>query len=260
MNAFWALVQNDLRFRKTRSKQRRFALKMYSAAAVLLGIAWYTFAVIHGYMQPQYLMWWIPSLIFVPVGFSIYVVNKEWRSGTAAWWLSMPYSRRFLLAAKFTACVIRITKMYLVGIISIMLLAAEAILIRPGLWRFEMLGDILAKSGSVFLLLIASAPLLIMFGFTLAIMGKSTWRAASPLLWILFIGFMNLFMGYVFKSYSLLWKLDDPADWHKYNIGMPDWPFFTPVIALFLILVFAVILPVMCFLFASYVLERQAEV
>jgi hypothetical protein len=260
MNVFLSLVRNDLRLKKTRTRQHRNLFWSYLAAAVLLGIGWYTWSVCKGFMQPQFLLWWLPCLIFVPNGYSFFLIKQEWRAGTASWWLSLPYSRHLLLGAKFTACLIRVVQLFAIGFICIILLGIEAIFLRPDIWRMDILGDLLLKGSSVFLLLIALSPLTIMFGLTLAVLGHSAWKAVSPLFWFLYIGFMNLFMFTAFKSYSLIWKLDDPAQWKMYNIGMPDLPFFTSGITILLIVAFVVVLPVLFFLFAARVLERQAEV
>ncbi|WKB35691.1 ABC transporter permease subunit [Terrilactibacillus sp. S3-3] len=46
--------------------------------------------------------WVIPWIIFV---LSVGVVKREWANETVGWWLSLPYSRRLLIIAKFWAMV-----------------------------------------------------------------------------------------------------------------------------------------------------------
>lgn len=140
--------------------------------------------------------WGIPWMIF---GLSISLIHREWRNETVGWWLTFPYPRSTLVVAKFWAMLVRGVSLACSILLLIIVFGAFATLVSSTL----SFGDFLAfiKSGLIPILLdLAALPLAVGAGLILGTLGRTKFRPAMPLFWII---------------WGLSWGLSGSAGWFE---------------------------------------------
>lgn len=195
MSVFWALVNNDLMLKKRKRSQFSVWTKFYLGIAIVIGLGGYTWSLLQGFIDLNALFSFIPFMIIIPFGVSLSIISSEWQQDTTGWWLSLPYSRGFLLGAKCTTSYLRFVLSMLIILVVGIALALEAIMIKPDLYTMQqLLGGLQLGILNAFWNILIS-PLPILLGVTLAIVKRSHWRPASPLFWLSFILIINLYFN-----------------------------------------------------------------
>lgn len=155
----------------------------YVALAVIVGLGFFTYVVMQGNFQPQY-MWyftfWLPWMAF---GFAIHMVGREWQNHTFGWWLALPYSRMKLIAAKFVAILLQACTVYcgLFAIIILLSLYAQLLSIENtvDMSAFLLWGLLF------FTLFLAIFPFMAATGILIGTLTRSRKKVVLPLLGIL---------------------------------------------------------------------------
>lgn len=251
MNVFWALVSNDLMLKKRTSSQFSVWTKLYLGIAIVIGLGGYTWSLLQGFIALNYIFSFIPFLIITSFGVSMSIIGSEWQNDTAGWWLSLPYSRNFLLGAKCTASFLRFIQSMLIILVVGLALALEAILIKPDLYTMQQLfGGLQLGIQNAFWNILLS-PIAILLGVTLAIVKQSHWKPALPLFWISFILMINLYFNKFLNFATENAPNDNPPLGISINMSSNNY--------LALILV-AFTLSALLFAISSYLLDRHVEV
>jgi hypothetical protein len=176
------------------SRQWRMIYTIFFAAVALILTTYFSRSF---HLELKYIWnvcWGIPWIVF---GISIGKIKREWGNGTVDWWLSLPYSRWKLIAAKFMAMLIRGTGIALLIFVLIILFGAYATLISSNLSFHDFLTFI--RSGWLPMLLdLAAFPLMSSLGLTLGVLHQSIWRPAGILFWI---------------CWGILWSLGSATGW-----------------------------------------------
>lgn len=253
MNAFWALVRNDLQLKKRTIHQVSAWTKFYFGIAIIIGLGGYTWGIIQGFLTWEYYyLAFLPFLIFLPFAYSISMTSKEWRNGTMGWWLTLPYPRSFLLSAKCLASFLHFVKSMVLIVAVVIVLQLEAILIRPDLFTVQQLFRDL-QFGAIDSLweIILFSPLSILVGIVMAIVRRSHLKPALPLFWV---GFMLLANVYPAKALGLT-PQNAPAGYpiQGLHISMSGNGFITT-------LLFSLVVSALLFAFSTYILDRHVEV
>lgn len=248
MSVFWALVRNDLKHGRHHSRPGQTWRKFYAALAILFGVIMYTWAVLKGVIKVEFVLLYLPAFLILPIVFGWQGLKREWGSGTAGWWLALPYSRRVLLGAKATAGFLRFLRVILSLLIVIFLLALEAVLLRSDLYG-NMLSEALRPAMISSLTALILSPLSLLLGITLGVLQSSKWRPALPLFWLLIIIAVNV-------SDNLGHSL---GIWGK-ELNLQSYIAFSslrPAVILYWLGVLAS--AAILYFFAAYVLDRHVE-
>jgi len=81
-------------------------------------------------------------LIGIPYLLTQQVINHEWKNCTAGWWLSLPYSRTFLLASKSVVGLFRFLKILLIFVPVILCLTLITSYLQPEASNLRSLYDV----------------------------------------------------------------------------------------------------------------------
>ncbi|MDF2725305.1 MAG: hypothetical protein K0Q59_4982 [Paenibacillus sp.] len=188
---FWDLVVHEFKSKgnwkhQNRSGAAKWWWMIYIAFLVLAGLSVTMYFAINNTLRLEYL-WFaafgLPYIIFF-VGYGN--VKGEWENDTYGWWLTLPYSRHRLVAAKWLGGLIRVAIIGL-GIFVLALLYSSLI---AALLDGYTMGDVarFIKSGIKWLLMLGLSPLLMSFGILTACSQHTAIVPISPILWIVFMG------------------------------------------------------------------------
>lgn len=248
-SVFWALVKNDLKREWHHSRHEQVWWKYYVGFAILFIEVIYTWAVLQGAVRIEFMLLALPGLFFLPIVFGWQVIKREWRSGTFGWWLALPYSRRLLLGAKCLASYLRFLRTVLIFFGVILVLIVEAILLRPVLWNWSSIADVLRLISLMAIWLFAFSPVATLLGITMGVLQKSRWRAALPLVWLLFVVFGNVFSQVTTVQRLAVQQPGNTGPLISFN--------YQPIGYIYSL--FPLVIAVILYFFAVFVLERQVE-
>ncbi|WP_206809414.1 ABC transporter permease subunit [Paradesulfitobacterium ferrireducens] len=182
MSALQALIRNDLHLHRQKRAHRSSA-RGFSFAAMLIVFAAVTWGIYQGRvsLNSGFMLWLTPVFLLIQVIVSFALITIEWRSGTAGWWLSLPYSREMLVGSKTVASFLVSVQSYLLvlGVSSFFMI--EAVLIRPDQYSYEILWSYLKISGLGTLWYLCLSPVAALSGTLLGVVVKSRWKKAVPL-------------------------------------------------------------------------------
>ncbi|WP_018131393.1 ABC transporter permease subunit [Effusibacillus pohliae] len=259
MSVFGALVQNSLKLRKHRPERWRYAWRAYLALAIVLGLGWYTWALLHGNVTSPFFFWYLPALVFVGFWTGYSQIKREWRGGTAGWWLSLPYPRHWLLGAKLVAAGIRYLLVLVIGYVSTLILFFEGIWLQPNVWNGQMLLFTAVTLVKLLLFLLLGGPFFLTFGLALGVLQQTSWKVISPLFWLLYIAVANVLMWKTFSSLNLDVNKADRSGFWMFVSGLV--PQLHDIVTLSILMLLAsLVLGGLLFWFATRLLERHAEV
>lgn len=139
---------------------------------------------IHRKFNPQYIWYIFWALPFVALSFGIYSVHREWSQNTWSIWLSLPYSRLMLLAAKSIDSLFRTVRIFLLAYMGIALCYTIYLLFHPTLGYSDWLEFFLSGLKWIIPLLIM-IPVAITFGIMVYSFSKTTWQPLVTLIWML---------------------------------------------------------------------------
>ncbi len=193
---FWSLVKQDVKGRRTRNRRFPKAWRITYLVIIILAIIGYTtYSALQKNVDFSAIWLFSLGMPFVVFGISLSIVAREWRNNTAAWWLSLPYSRIKLMTAKWIASMLRgvlfdIAVFLVVALLSLYSMALQGDLTHPFLLPFFSQGI------RWFLFVIAITPFVSSLGILFAIITRSKARPVIPLLWVLFILLWNVVYGH----------------------------------------------------------------
>jgi len=180
----WLFLTKDELTRKNPFKSTKKWWLVYGFICVLLLIAILTFLNANVNLRPEGFMYATFALPYLSFMMSFILVKREWKNGTIGWWLALPYSRSTLLAAKFTAGIIRTLVVLLIAWTGI-----QAIYLYTLLFQDLTLQDwfqFVQLSAEWFLLLLIYTPFMSAFGVLTAIITFSRLKPVVPLLWVIY--------------------------------------------------------------------------
>ncbi|WP_067931803.1 ABC transporter permease [Alicyclobacillus kakegawensis] len=187
-STFWALVRHDFKHRRRRRTPipRAWRLAYVAAVAlVLLAVATYDGRGGHYRLGP---VWWVAfGLPFTSFGLAVNTMVTEWKNGTVGWWLTLPYPRLHLSAAKFVAAVVRSVFIYALTYMAMAFFGLYTALVSGHLDLGYTAGYLLTGL-KVMGLSLTVCPFVAAFGVVYGALAESRARPAMPLTWILFSG------------------------------------------------------------------------
>jgi ABC-2 type transport system permease protein len=251
MSVFWALVNNDINIAKSRKRSKGFWGKFYFILGLLCGITFYTMALLYGQTSPEFLHI-VPSfLLFAFFAVNIRLIKREWQGNTVGWWLSLPYSRKLLLGAKFTAGYLRVLRTTFITFIVSLLFWVGGMLLRPDIWGRYNLCEIFMETGKTYIMVLLLSPCILVFGMALVVLKNTKWSPATPLFWIcipllLSCLYSTVLNPHIASGNNFIW-----------NIGFAK---FTQSLFDILCIIVSFIIAYLLFLFTTYLLERHVEV
>ncbi len=194
MKEFWALVGNTRRLKKIDSFRSTPWWKIYVGFFWLLALGGFCFGVYYGAIRPHALEAIMPVVLILTFIISMSVISREWSAQTVFWWLTLPYPRAELLAAKLVGAYFRFLKIVAWSLIVLAVFAVAGMLLNPALWSLSMLVGVAVRTARAYLLTVAVSPLAVTLGLFLAVTRHSRLRPLIPLIWVLMI---LLFLSYL---------------------------------------------------------------
>lgn len=250
MHVFWTLVRNDARLGFAIRREDKAIWKIFSLAALLMGVG------IGLYSSDLFAIRFIfvLNIIATSPGISILVIflfpfniaqkmlPAEWKNGTVGWWLSLPYSRKFLMAAKSMAGFSRFIKLLLIFVIPAMSLTILTIYLHQDISEIVLLNDLPRRILYYSAIAILLSPTVFILGNTLTVLGKSQMNVLTVLLTALTI------IGVIFLMFTrnIILSPDSfgSAAWHS----------------LLSIFGFSMGLSALFFFLGAYVLEHKVDI
>lgn len=209
MNAFMALVRNDIGFSIVRIQRKHRYFWLYAAAAAVLWAIQYAITLdgASGFaMDPRFSVFAVVPVLFYVSGTAFSV---EWRRDTAGWWLALPHPRPVLLAAKAVATWVKAVMLVFVVTAVAALLLPGAMLLRPGAVAPAIASVYIGRVLQLLALLLLFSPCAAMSGLLFRLIARSSWRAASPLIWFglptAFFYLISLFTGPIADEAVMDW-------------------------------------------------------
>lgn len=190
-SVFLPLIRHESSIIRSRKNGRRHSKGwryFYAAVILLVVLAATPFISLNGDFFGFQTTWYFSyGLLFATCGISIRQVNREFQSGTAGWWLSLPYSRSTLVITKAAGSLVQAVRIIAVGFGLIFIWGLYVMLLNPGTFSHDFIAFV--QAGVKWLMsIIAFTPFVVGFGTMMAIIGKTKARPALPLLWILIWG------------------------------------------------------------------------
>lgn len=189
-----AMVRNDLQLIKERRYyfEHSIWMKIYSILAILIAIGLFTWGLLRIPRVPLkfnmgIMFWYIPILLFVQLIIGLSMVRREWRNGTAAWWLTLPYSRSLLLMSKAIASFVRFFQTFFIMWCFALFFVLEVIVLRPDVYKVADLLSFFYLSLLGSLWMISLCPAIIFIGISLGILIQSRLKPLVPLAWVFII-------------------------------------------------------------------------
>jgi len=189
---FKALVRHELTIKGNVSKRNRASVAkmwwiVYGVILIVTGVSIGFYFAVHHTLQLSAL-WYVylgfPYYLFF-IGFGIFKMELE--NDTHCWWLTLPYPRKWLVAAKWIAAGLRIS-IILIGVYAVIALFSLAITICLKFYTWTDLGSMLHVGADWLILIIGLCPLIMSFGILTAISRITAIRPLAPVLWVVFMG------------------------------------------------------------------------
>lgn len=251
MNLFITLVMKDLGVVKNKRWNNSFWNKVYWIIALICGFVLYTVLVMRGKITPAFVNVVPVILLYASFPISISVIKREWRDNTALWWLQLPYSRRMLLGAKFTAALFRFLRTELIALLISAVVWGEGMILQPDIWKMNSLSAALAGLGKIYLQVILISPLFIAYGMLVVILMRTALKPAAPLFWI----FYGVMISFFFSTFFNVLLKGGAGSLGAFAIlGL------SAQATVFLGIVISLMAAFLIFLFAAFILEKYVEV
>ncbi|SEC40857.1 ABC transporter permease subunit [Paenibacillus sp. GP183] len=224
---FWKMVHHEFKLKGSWKGRSRLHLSkgwvfLYLALIVIVGAGITTYYSVH-YELPLKRLWsvWI-GVPYVLIAFGVAILKREWENETYGWWLTLPYSRLWLVSAKWIAAWLRM----LVAVLSVFALLsiyALAISISLSLYTLAEVESFILTGLQWLLLMIGFSPFLLAVSLLIAGTQFSSLRPLSPILWAGFVGGISYAFGGLGKFFP-----DSPtarslteAAWHPIPWEVP---------------------------------------
>ena len=254
---FWTLVHNDARLGFTIRREDKALWRFLGFVAFLMGVAVYASDVFAEWVIVVLNFIASPSAgIFVflmvsTLSYSLIRVPKEWTNRTVGWWLSLPYSRRLLLAAKSMSCLFSFLNYLLIVAIVIMALVILKINLHPQVGNIALLNDIPQRILYNLVIALLLSPFFVILGVTLSVLGKSKANLGKSQMKVLSIFLQTLVVGIVLAASFLIYPIQ--------TVISPESFRFVSWTSLFLITGSSMGLSAIFFFLSAYVLEHKVD-
>ncbi|MDP4093305.1 MAG: hypothetical protein Q8920_08090 [Bacillota bacterium] len=251
MSTFSKLVMNDIGIAKNRNRQFAYWSKIYFFTAIICGFIIYTVLLLTSQVTPEVIGIAPAFLLFTSFFTSMAMIIREWKGNTVGWWLQLPYSRKMLLGAKFTAGFIRFLRVAVIALVISLAFWIEGMILKPSIWKHYDVGYVTTELGKMYIEILALCPLLIVSGMLFAILRHTKFRPVSPLFWVAYGGLISLMFSTFFNSKT---NTDFRSTW---TFAFPGLSTGTTLIVGILL---SFVLAYLIFQFAAFLLEKHAEV
>lgn len=254
---FWALVHNDARLGFAIRREDKAVWKFIGFVALLMGVA--------VYVSDLFAEWVIVVLNFIAspsagifvflmvstLSYSLIRVPKEWTNRTVGWWLSLPYSRRLLLATKSMSCLFSFLNYLLIIAIVIAFLVILKINLHSQVGNIALLNDIPQRILYNLVIALLVSPFFVILGVTLSVLGKSKANLGKSQMKVLSIFLKALVVGIVLIASFIIYPIQTVISPESYR--SVSWN------SLSLIIGISMGLSALLFFFAANVLEHKVE-
>jgi ABC-2 type transport system permease protein len=200
LSAFMHLVKHEARWNIGANKGIRWGL-IYGIAGLILGLTFFTYAVLNGYMKLQYMMFYGYGLPFVIMPIAFTLINKEWKNRTYGWWLSLPYSRVWLLLCKWIGTLLQMLKVYLLFMLGIIVFTLYAMIL-TGDYSMATLYDQLKTAFKYLLFLLVIFPVIASYGLLTGVIAQTKLKPLMPLMWLVMVLSINLFIQLINSGFA----------------------------------------------------------
>lgn len=195
-STFLFLVKDEFRRRNSAKHSNKWWM-FYVAAGILIGLIFA--AVFADNLDPygvMFMSFGFPYITFI-IAFSI--VIREWKNGTAGWWLTLPYPRRSLILSKYAASICTAVIMHVIFWVGAQLFVAYALILQ-GNFDFHSLAAFMKTSAIWYGVIMMVIPFMTAFGTLTGVVSRSRLKPLTPMLWII----------YGLSGNSLFWVLESP--------------------------------------------------
>ncbi|GAA3409053.1 ABC transporter permease [Paenibacillus hodogayensis] len=201
---FWALVRHEYRGKGSWRKQNRSPITrrwkaVYAAIMLAAGLGVTLYLAVHHtlrFEQLWYVTYGLPYMFFF-FGYGSY--KREWENETYGWWLTMPYPRFWLIAAKWLGALLRILTIWTIvyvlafAYVSLITIALES-------YTFADVGHFMVTGFNWLVLTIGFSPFITALGLFTGNTQYTTLRPLLPVLWVLCMGGMGTLYSASFNS------------------------------------------------------------
>lgn len=224
LSAFMHLVKHEARWNIGAKKGIRWGL-IYGLAGLILGLTFFTYAVLNGYMQIQYMNGYGLPFVIMPIAFTL--INKEWKNRTYGWWLSLPYSRVWLLLCKWIGTLLQMLKVYLLFLLLIIVFTLYAMIL-TGDYSMATLYDQFETAFKYLLFLLVIFPVIASFGLLTGVIAQTKLKPLMPLMWLMMILSINLFIQLINSGFAFgsEWFKQDTNSFVAFHLSIACIPVF----------------------------------
>ena len=207
--SFAYLVKQDaLRWKRSGTTKTWFWTYVALIAIAVVGII--TVWSLKGRFDPLVLLFCTFGFPYMTFMFAYTMLHREWKNGTYGWWLTLPYPRLWLVAAKYLSALLQVLLFYAVCYVVTLLLTLYGKGLDGSLQPDRFFG--FAKMTSLWYgLLIAYAPFMLAFGLLSGTVAQSRWKPLMPIMWL----------GFAVSGNMVLWlsKFWDDRVWNRSDWG-----------------------------------------
>ncbi|MCD1260575.1 ABC transporter permease subunit [Paenibacillus athensensis] len=194
-SVFWSLVRHEMAMKGNRRKGSQVARKWWMVYFVVLATAGLVAALyfaLHNELNLPYIWYATLGIPYIAMMFGVNSIKREWDNETQGWWLTLPYRRSLLVAAKWVSSTLltlaALAAVYIVGTV-----LATGIALGISGYSLANVGGFMIIGLNWLLPLAGFCPLLLALGMLIAASQYTKARPISPLLWFLFMGGCSLF-------------------------------------------------------------------
>ncbi|MCL6593217.1 MAG: ABC transporter permease [Alicyclobacillus sp.] len=182
---FWALVKHDFKRRKRGRLQAYRGWWWVYALGVCAALLVLSSRLGQAALDLRFAWFAVFGLLFLSFGLGIGWTANEWRNGTVGWWLTLPVSRRRLMASKYVATLLRTLFVYAVVFLLISVFGVYTLAV-AGQLHLHTLASFFGTGMAAYTLLVACSPLPAAMGVLYGVLMQSRLRPAVPLIWMAF--------------------------------------------------------------------------
>lgn len=195
-STFLFLVKDEFRRRNSAKHSNKWWM-FYVAAGILIGLIFA--AVFADNLDPYSIMFMSFGFPYITFIIAFGIVIREWKNGTAGWWLTLPYPRRSLILSKYAASICTAVIMHIIFWVGAQLFVAYALILK-GNFDFHSLAAFMQTSAIWYGVIMMVIPFMTAFGTLTGVVSRSRLKPLTPMLWII----------YGFSGNSLFWILESP--------------------------------------------------
>ncbi|HZK53445.1 MAG TPA: hypothetical protein VFC84_04485 [Desulfosporosinus sp.] len=255
---FWALVHNDARLGFTIRREDKSLWRFLVLVIFLVGVAVYASDLFAEWVTVALNFIASPSagifayLMVSTLSYTILRVPQEWTKRTVGWWLSLPYSRRLLLAAKSAAGMFSFLNHLLIVVIATTLLVIFKIYLHPEVGNISLLQALPQRILYNFVIALLLSPFFVILSITLSILGKSKANLGKWQMKILSIFLKILVVAIVLATSFLIYPVQTVISPESFR--SVSWNYLSVIIGV------SMGLSAILFFLSAYVLEHKVDI